>query len=167
MHAMSERGREVFLGKLSAILGIDEPKLEQSFKEAAMQSVDEGLRNGYLTQKQAEQIKERIEHGKRGFFDRSWSFLVRRHRQTQAMFEAMATRLGMSLEDLENQLETGKSLGELAREKGVSEDDLRKTVVGVVRPRLDQAAREGKITPKMAEAILQRIEHPEEAPRAA
>lgn len=167
MHMMSTRAREVFLGKLSSILGVDEQKLGQSFKEAAKQTIDQGVQSGYLTQKQAEHMKDRIEHGKRGFFNRSWSFMVRMHRQTDAMFEAVASKLGMSLDDLENQLEAGKSLGDLAREKGVSEDDLRKTVVGVIQPRLDQAAREGKITPKMAEAILQRIEHPQEAPKAA
>jgi len=167
MHMMSTEAREVFLGKLSAILGVDEPRLEQSFKEAAKQTIDEGVRNGYLTQKQAEHIKDRIEHGRRGFFTRSWSFMVRMHRQTQAMFEAVASKLGMSLADLENQLEAGKSLADLAREKGVSEDDLRKTVLGVIQPRLDQAVKEGKITSKMADVILKRIEQPQEAPKAA
>lgn len=167
MHMMSTKAREVFLGKLSAILGVDEPKLEQSFKDAAKQTVDEGLRNGYLTQQQAEHIKERIEYGRQGFFNRSWSFMVRMHRQSQAMFEAVASKLGMSLDDLENQLEAGKSLADLAREKGVSEDELRTTVVGVIQPRLDQAVKEGKITSKMAEVILQKIEQPREAPKAA
>ncbi|MGH2461285.1 MAG: hypothetical protein ACRDIY_20695, partial [Chloroflexota bacterium] len=146
MHMMSTRAREIFLGKLSSILGVDEQKLGQSFKEAAKQTVDQGVQSGYLTQQQAEHIKDRIEHGKRGFFDRSWAFMVRMHRQTDAMFEAVASKLGMSLDDLENKLEAGKSLSDLAREKGVSEDDLRKTVMGVIQPRLDQAVKGGKIT---------------------
>lgn len=164
---LGHRAREVFLGKLSTILGIDEQKLAQSFKEAGKQTIDQALQNGYLTQSQAEQMKERIEHGKRGFFNRSWARLARMHRGVQTIFEAVAAKFGESVDDLEKQLEAGKSLDELGRAKGISEDELRKTVVAAIKPQLDQAVKDGKIAPKMAEAFLHRIEQPAEAPKAA
>jgi hypothetical protein len=73
----------------------------------------------------------------------------------------------MSVSEMENQLDADKSLADLARERGISEADLRQTVLNAVKPQLDQAVKEGKIAPKFAEYVTHRIEGTEVTPKAA
>ncbi|HVC34015.1 MAG TPA: hypothetical protein VNL16_10940 [Chloroflexota bacterium] len=162
-----EQFRQVFLDKLAPMLGVDEAKLKLSFKEAAKETVDKLQHDGYLTQAQADRMKMRIETGKRNFFGGSIAMLTRFHQGLQAVFEAIAAKLGTSVQDLEAQLDTGKSLDEIGKEKGVTNEELRQTVAKTIKPRLQEAVKEGKIAPKMAEAMIHRIEQPEKVPTAA
>ncbi|HLH72850.1 MAG TPA: hypothetical protein VKX96_06175 [Chloroflexota bacterium] len=160
--------RKMFLDKLAANLGIDETKLDQAFKEAAKSTAEEAFKNGYLTQEQLNRIKTRIEQGKAGgVFGRPWTVIARMHRRVETVLDAMAKRLGESEEDLEAQLASGKELSEIAREKGVSEEDLQQTIVSALKPQLEEAVKSGKITPKLAEAVLHRFEKGETTPKAA
>ena len=160
--------RKLFMDKLASNLGIDEQKLDQSFKEAAKDTAEEAFKTGYLTNEQFDRIKNRLEHGKAGgIFGRPWAMVARMHQGSDAVFDAMAKRLGETKQDLESQLSAGKPLSEIAQEKGVSEEELRHTVVSTLKPRLDEAVKGGKITPKMAEAVLHRMEQTPSAPKAA
>lgn len=159
--------REVFLEKLATTLGISEEQLEASFKEAAKGAIDQATQSGYLTADQAERMKERMERGRQDFFHRSWAWVIRRRRRMDVILATVANKLGVSVSDLETQLESGKSLADLAREKGISEDDLRQAVVNAVKPLLDEAVKAGKIAPKYAEVVIHRIEGTEVAPKAA
>lgn len=89
------------------------------------------------------------------------------HLGLDAVFEAMAQRLGETQQTLESHLSSGKPLSEIAKEKGVTEEELCHTAVSAMKPRLDEAVKSGKMTPKMAEAVLYRMEHGQNAPRAA
>jgi hypothetical protein len=164
---MDHPGRDVFFEKLATRLGIGTDRLEASFKEAAKDAIDQGEQTGYLTATQATRLKEKVERGRQDFFQQSWSWSIRRHRRMDAIFTAVANRFGMSVSELENQLEADKSLADLAREKGMSEADLRQTVLNAVRPILDQSVKDGKIAPKFAEFVIHRIEGTEVTPKAA
>ena len=164
---MDHPGREVFFDKLAARLGIGKDRLEASFKEAAKDAIDQGAQTGYLTATQATRLKEKVERGRQDFFQQSWSWSIRRRRRMDAILAAVANRLGMSVSELENQLEADKSLADLARERGMSEADLRQTVLNAVKPQLDQSVKDGKIAPKFAEFVIHRIEGTEVTPKAA
>jgi hypothetical protein len=55
----------------------------------------------------------------------------------------------------------------MARERRISEADLRQSVLNAVKPQLDQAVKDGKIAPKFADFVIQRIEATEVTPKAA
>jgi|GEM_PF-6830044 len=163
-----QHGRKMFLNNLAANLGIDEAKLDQSFKQAAKDTAEEAFKKGYLTEDQLNRVRTRIEQGKAGgIFGRPWTMIARMHRRIDTVMAALANRLGESKEELETQLSSGKELSEIAREKGVSEEELRHSVVAALKPELDEAVKTGKMTSKLAQAVLYRIENPESTEKAA
>src|SRR5579859_4085166 len=104
------KGRQMFLGNLASILGVSEEKLGASFKEAAEKTVDQAKQDGYLTADQAERAKARIEQGQGwGPFGRSWKMAARIHQSVGAVFDAVATRLGLTPTDLESRLSAGEN----------------------------------------------------------
>jgi hypothetical protein len=159
--------RDVFFDKLAMNLGLGKKQLETSFKEAAKSTIDQATQNGYLTAAQAGRLKEKVERGREDFFHQSWAWVIQRRRRMNLILATAANRFGMSVSDLEDQLESGKSLADLAREKGIPEDDLRQAMVNAVKPHLGEAVKAGKITPKFAEVVIQRIEGTEAMPKAA
>lgn len=52
---------QIFLDNLAKILGIDRAKLDQAFKDAASQTVDEGVAKGWISKDAAPYFKERIQ----------------------------------------------------------------------------------------------------------
>jgi mannitol/fructose-specific phosphotransferase system IIA component (Ntr-type) len=153
------KGRQMFLGNLANTLGVTEEKLEQAFKDAAEKTVEQAEKDGYLTPAQSQQIRERIATGRSGGpFGRPWIMIARMHQTVSAVLDAVASRLGMTAKDLESRLASGTKMGDLLREKGLSEAELRQTVVDTVRHRLDEAVHQGRITPKFADAVIHRIE---------
>jgi hypothetical protein len=164
---MDHPGRDVFFDKLAAKLGIPKDRLESSFREAAKDAIDQASQTGYLTASQAMRLKEKVERGRQDFFQQSWSWSIRRRRRMDAIFTSVANKFGMSVSELENQLESDKSLADMARERGMSDADLRQTVLNAVKPQLDQAVKEGKIAPKFADFVIQRIQGTEVTPKAA
>ena len=72
--------------------------------------------------------------------------------------DAAATYLGVSEEELDNQLEAGKSLADVARAKGKSVDGLVDALVADAKNRLDEEVSEGDLTRAQADQILSRLE---------
>lgn len=160
---------QVFLDKLAALLNIDRSTLDSAIKDAGKQTADEAVRNGDMTQKRADTLKERIDQGKPGFFGgRGWCGMMgsRIHRGFAAMawlngetvVKAVAEKLGMTADDLKAELKSGKRLAEIAEDKNVSEQDLRAAVVDAVKPRLDEAVADGNLTQKQADQIVSNIQ---------
>jgi hypothetical protein len=65
-----------------------------------------------------------------------------------------ATFLGMSVSDLQTALRSGKSLADVAKDKGKSVDDLVTALLAPAKTNLDQAVKDGKITQSQETAIL-------------
>lgn len=80
--------------------------------------------------------------------------------------EAAAQVLGMTSEELSNQLWAGKTLADLAAEKGIDLETLRSTVEAAVqaaraselRTQIEQAVADGKITQEHADWLLEGLD---------
>ena len=159
---------QVFLGKLAGILGVDQAKLEGAIKDAAGQTVDQAVQNGDLGKNQADRIKQRIQNGPgvlggfgfgpgRGRGPRGGLPLAADLR-APVVQQALADKLGLSVQDLQTQLRSGKSLGDLAKEKNVSEQTLKDAAYGALKTRIDQAVQNKQLTQQQADNILQRAQ---------
>ena len=65
--------------------------------------------------------------------------------------------LGMSLDEISEQRQDGKSLVEIAAEQGVDEETLVATLVGVVEENLQQRVDDGFITQERADLLLELV----------
>lgn len=158
---------DAFLTHLAQGLGIDKNRLVDQIKAAARATVDEATQQGALTADQAQRLKQRIDQatpeqllhpfgkpfhgrpgwgrpGKFGWFGDLW--------------QAAAQKLGLTADQLRAELRAGKSLAQIAQERGVSRDDLKAALLQAARNRLQQAQQQGRLTQQQADQILSRLE---------
>lgn len=67
--------------------------------------------------------------------------------------EFVASQLGISVEELKNELREGKTVADLAEEKGRSSEELVESLSAKIEEMADRLAAEDKIPPYMAEAV--------------
>jgi hypothetical protein len=162
---------EVFATKLAAALGIDQTRLDEAVKTAQTQTIDEAVAKGDIDKTRADEMKQRLQQDGAGEFspfggpgfpggkgDRMGTvgrgMLGPDH---QAMDEAIAAKLSVTVQELQSQLKT-KSLLDYAKEKGVVESDLRATIQAAMKVQLDKAVADGKLTQAQADEMLKRSE---------
>ena len=73
------------------------------------------------------------------------------------VLDAVADELGISVEKLFSELRDGKTLAQLAKAHDKSLDDLKEAAKGVLSKRLDAAVKQGHLTRKQADEILERL----------
>jgi polyhydroxyalkanoate synthesis regulator phasin len=134
-------------------LGIQPSKLSDALKNALKNRVDAAVADGRLTKEQGEALKQRIEaddyplifpgpagfHGPHGFGVR---------------LETAATYLGLTEAELRTQLESGKTLAEVAKDHGKSVDGLVDALYEAAKTNLDEAVAGGRLTKEQEEQIL-------------
>jgi hypothetical protein len=79
---------------------------------------------------------------------------VPRAGQAGGLLQTAATFLGVSASDLKSDLQSGKSLADVAKAQGKSVDDLVTALLAPAKKNLDQAVTDGKITQAQETAIL-------------
>ena len=59
---------DVFVGKVAKILGLDQQKVDSAFTQAQNEMVDEAVKDGQMTQQQADWMKQRQQQMQQGGF---------------------------------------------------------------------------------------------------
>jgi uncharacterized protein YidB (DUF937 family) len=72
--------------------------------------------------------------------------------------DSLAELFGISADELARARDEGKTLSDLAQEKGVSEERVLNTVLAGRREALNKAVAEGRVTQQQADAMLERME---------
>ncbi len=75
-----------------------------------------------------------------------------------AMHDEIAKYLGLSDEDLYNQRVDGKSIEQIAKDKGKSTDEIEKMLINNKTTQLDQLVKDKKITEEQKQLMLERME---------
>ena len=159
---------QVFLAKLAAALGIDQAKVESAIKQAESDTLDQAVANGDLAKNSADATKQQIQQnpvdlfhirgldgeGRGGPGHGSSAMSVV---DNTAVQKAVADKLGLSVTDLQTQLQS-KTLAALAKEKNVQVQDLYDAAANAAKPQLDQAVKDGKITQAQADQIFQQLQ---------
>ncbi|MGQ9498531.1 MAG: DUF2680 domain-containing protein [Desulfotomaculales bacterium] len=145
---------ETFLEKFASVLGVDKDKVVAAAKEAGKQVVDEAVQQGKMTADQADRIKSEIDRGR--FFPCPFP----RHRAAGGPWlDAVAQVLGMTADELKAELEQGKKLSDIAKEKGLTEEQLHQKVIEAKIQAIRQAVEEGKIPQDRADEMIKRLEN--------
>jgi hypothetical protein len=73
--------------------------------------------------------------------------------------EGVARALDITVNELRTQLRAGKSVADLAQEKGVSAEQVKSSVLAVAGAALDQAVANGRLTAERAAAAKQALQN--------
>jgi hypothetical protein len=125
-------------------LGIPSSKLSDALKKALSDRVDAAVAAGRMTKAEGDAIKARIQSngfpifgGHRGGFGRH-EFLGR--------LDSAAAYIGITEAQLRTELESGKSLAQVAQAHGKSVDGLIGALVAAAKDKLDKAVAAGRLT---------------------
>jgi len=134
-------------------LGVQPSALTAALKKALENRIDAAVAAGQLTKDQGNELKQRIESGSLPLF-----FGPRggpgRHFGHFGELDAAASYLGLTDAQLDAQLESGKSLAQVAKDRGKSVDGLIQALVDSATKKLDSAVAAGRLTKAEEQSIL-------------
>ena len=156
--------QKAFLDDLANRLNVTPDKLNDAIKSAASDRIDAAVAAGKLTKEQGDAAKKRLANanglplfglrvgihggpgGLRFAFGKGKSL------------NAAAAFLGLSEADLRTQLRNGKSLADIAKDKGKTTADLKAAMKTAITSELDHAVKDNKLTAVQRTNILSGID---------
>jgi hypothetical protein len=151
---------ERFRTTLAGILGISVDQYNSAVTQARDQTLSDAVTEGWLTQNQADQMKQRMENAPDGMpgGGMGFGFGGRGHGMGGGganLVSIAADKLGMTEADLRTALQGGKTIAALAQEKGVDTQTIVDAYIAKVSENLTQAVTDGRMTQKMADALVE------------
>ena len=155
-----EKEREALLDDAAERLNVTPEELTKALKEAAAARIDQAVKDGRITQEQADEMKERLEQGG------GVPFLggpggpggPGGHHGPPPGMDAAAEYLGLSPEQLREQLMDGKSLADVAEDRDKSVDGLKEAMEKAIRADIAKAVEDKRLTQEQADRILEDLE---------
>jgi polyhydroxyalkanoate synthesis regulator phasin len=139
-----------FLAKVADKLGVSEDELKGAIEEAKIESIDEAVAEGRLTEEQAERARES------GFPLRARFRGAGEHKGY--VIEAAAQVLDMSQEELKDELKDGNSLAEIVEAQGMTVDDFKAELLNQLQALLDSDVADGTLTQEQADRLSEGLE---------
>jgi hypothetical protein len=151
-------------------LNVSPEALRSALGAAEDAQLDQAVKDGKLTQEQADAIKKRRQQagdvlggpgvgvpgpgGPRGFRGPGLGFKI----GPGGALDAAASALGVKRTDLLTKLRAGKSIADVAKDQGKSLDDVKKAITAGVTKELDQAVTDKKLTSAQRDKILKELD---------
>jgi ribosomal protein S20 len=151
---------QLFWQALASRLGITTDKLQQTVKDARTDAINNAVKQGLITQAQADRMLQRLQNppsggnpsqpGKgfgaaRGFFGAN-------------VLEAVAKVLNMNPADVTTALRGGKTLADLAKSRNVDPSKVQSAIAEAEKAALDRAVTDGLITQDRANTLKANID---------
>jgi uncharacterized protein YidB (DUF937 family) len=145
---------DIFMTNFASRLGVDEAKLNSSFADAVNSTVDQAVRDGIITQDQADSAKSMVQKGGfRGIIASGISSGAGRssgspddaYANPKAALVQTMNNIGVSIEQLQQGMNAGKSLVDLAAQHNVDAPTLKNMILQTYRTQLDAAVHEGNL----------------------
>ncbi len=163
----SQLGQD-FIKNFASQLGVDEAKLNAAYSAAANATVDQAVKDGKLTQAQADKIKSEAKNGfKGGFFGHAGKGMEMPHGKAgragvgfgfgeQAVLDAAAKALTITSDELKTQLKAGKSIADVATDKKIDIKTVKDAMLTATKADLDAKVKDGKLTQVQADTRYQK-----------
>ena len=139
-------------------LGVQPDQLSSALKKAIENRIDAAVAAGRITKAMGDELKQRVESndfplfgplplglgfGHFGFFHRGFPGL-----------DAAASYLGLTDNQLDSKLDSGKTLAQIAKDQGKSVDGLVAALKAELKSKLDRAVKDGRITQAQEDQAL-------------
>jgi len=146
-------------------LGVQPDALSDALKKAVENQIDAEVKAGRLTKEQGDALKKRVESGDypllglgpggpRGFGFGFGHGLGGHHLLFGPGLDDAATYLGLTDSQLRTELQNGKTLAQVAKDKGKSVDGLVDAMTADLEAKLDQGVKDGKLPRSRADQLL-------------
>jgi polyhydroxyalkanoate synthesis regulator phasin len=157
-----------FLGDVAERLGVSQDKLEGAIADASIARIDAAVAAGKLTEEEGEALKDRVRSGDLppfppGFVGPGGEFGPQPRMVWPAplpgsdLLDAAIDYLGVTRADLLDAFRDGKSLADVANDKGKSVEGLVEALRDAIREDADQAVEDGVLTKTQADRLVQKF----------
>jgi polyhydroxyalkanoate synthesis regulator phasin len=153
LRSPSEESQAV-VNDAAAQLGVQPQALSNALKKALENRVDAAVADGRLTKEQGDALKQRIESGQAPLFGLGGGPGGHDRGGHLGDLDAAASYLGLTEDQLRTQLQSGKTLADVAKAQGKSVDGLIDALVAATKKDLDDAVADGRLTKAQADRIL-------------
>jgi hypothetical protein len=164
-----KKAEDAILNDAAKRLNVAPDQLRGALSAAEDAQLDQAVKDGKLTQKQADAIKARRDKsgrvlgggpGLRGFHDgpgfgRGFG---PHHGPAGAIFPSLAKALGITGAELRTQMRAGKSIADIAKAQGKSLDDVRTALKADAKTQADKAVADGDLTQAQADELLSHLD---------
>ena len=144
-----------FINHLASNLGKKPADVQKAASSALDQTLADAVKAGDLTQQQADAIKAR-QSGKQTCSG-ALAGLRPGGARAHAGLPAYAKVLGISQQELKQDLASGKTVKDVAASKGMDEATFRNNLVNSVKSDLDAKVKAGKLTQQQEDNVLNRL----------
>jgi hypothetical protein len=155
-----EQMRQAYLNALAGHLGVTVPQLEEAMKQARIDLINQAVAAGRLDQNRANQIIQAIQSGTGGPGGpglRGPAGQGPRGPMFGGPPRLAADVLGLTPQQLWTELQSGKSLAQVAETHGMARDTFKSKLLDAQKARLDAAVAAGRLTPDQAKQIADRM----------
>ena len=167
----NDNGRDAYLNDLASRLHVSRDQLDSALKGAFEDRLDAAVKAGKLSQSEADAIKKKFEqtgvapgvggpflgkgpdvHGPGFGFGFGFAF-----GKFQAGAADVAKYLGLTTDKLRQQIESGKSLADIAKAQNKSVDGLKDAIKAAAKKQLDSLVSSKKITQEQENNALNKL----------
>ena len=148
-----------FIDRLAEKLGMTPDELETTIKETQTEVIDDAVADGRLTEEQSEALKERVESGP-GLFrtmPARPAFGMHAFGHLDIGLATIASELGMTTEELRDELAAGATLNDVITEHGSTVEEIVTALVAEAEAELGEAVANGNLTQEQADRILENL----------
>jgi hypothetical protein len=149
--------RQAFLNDVANRLHVSPGALQSAITGALSDRLDAAVKAGRLTQAQADAMKQRLKQNGPGIpflGGRMHPFFGGPGGPFRAGYDAAASYLGLTPQQLHDQLESGKSLADVTSAKKKDLGGLKTAIQNAVKARLDTAVKNKRITQSQENRLL-------------
>jgi hypothetical protein len=153
--------KTLFLDKLAAALHIQRPALDAAIKTAGTGTVDDAVKQGTLSQAQADKLKADIQSGNfNGFWGGRGNMRGGKAMFgiEQAMLNAAAKTLNLTPQALMQQLRSGQTLAQLAQAHNTTEQAVTNAALAAAKTQLNTAVANKTLTQAQADALYAKLQ---------
>lgn len=158
--------RERLHEAIAGILGVEVDEYDAAVEQARVQVLGEAVDEGWLTEEQAKWMRDRTQQGfgpgMRGGFRGpgrgAFGPGVRMGGAGSSLVSVAAEKLGMTVSELVDELEGGKSIAEVAAQRNVNVQEIADEHLAEHRAWLDQAVEDGRMTQEQADWMQSHME---------